>query len=181
MGWFFPQLGRKLYVIATNGLILHRQSQWRDIMFPKLGQRHIHPKRATTILPHAWARDWFMSAAVASEGFTFALSMFQKMEMFYYEKSQLSFFLKEIPVFWISKMRKKKQILHLIWAASSEFVSSSIPSWKILAAHISHSEGPGIWLSVWRFLLTHCLYERAAEVLLRLRGCAGSPEPLLLA
>ena len=34
----------------------------------------------------------------------------------------------------------------------------------------SHSEGPGIWLSVWRFLLTHCLYERVAEVLARLRG-----------
>ena len=45
----------------------------------------------------------------------------------------------------------------------------------------SHSEGPGIWLSVWRFLLTHCLYERAATVLARLRGCAGSPEPSLLA
>ena len=28
----------------------------------------------------------------------------------------------------------------------------------------SHSEGPGIWLSVWRFLLTHCLYERAAAI-----------------
>ena len=45
----------------------------------------------------------------------------------------------------------------------------------------SRSEGPGIWLSVWRFLLTHCLYERAAEVLARLGGCAGSPEPSLLA
>ena len=45
----------------------------------------------------------------------------------------------------------------------------------------SHSEGPGIWLSVWRFLLTQCLYERAAEVLARLRGCAGSPEPSLIA
>ena len=45
----------------------------------------------------------------------------------------------------------------------------------------SHSEGPGIWLSVWRFLLTHCLYQRAAEFLARLRGCAGSPEPSLLA
>ena len=44
-----------------------------------------------------------------------------------------------------------------------------------------HSEGPGIWLSVWRFLLTHCFYERAAKVLARLRGCAGSPEPSLLA
>ena len=45
----------------------------------------------------------------------------------------------------------------------------------------SHSEGPGIWLSVWRFLFTHCLYERAAKLLARLRGCAGSPEPSLLA
>ena len=45
----------------------------------------------------------------------------------------------------------------------------------------SHSEGLGIWVSVWRFLLTHCLYERAAKVLARLRGCAGSPEPSLLA
>ena len=44
----------------------------------------------------------------------------------------------------------------------------------------SHSEGPGIWLSVWRFLLIHCLYERAAKVLARLRGCSGSPEPSLL-
>ena len=44
----------------------------------------------------------------------------------------------------------------------------------------SHSEGPGIWLSVWRFLMTHCMYERAANVLARLRGCAGSPEPSLL-
>ena len=66
-------------------------------------------------------------------------------------------------------------------ATSSEFVSSSIPSWQILTAHPSHPEGPGIWLSVWRFLLTHCLYERAVEVLARLRGCSGSPEPSLLA
>ena len=29
--------------------------------------------------------------------------------------------------------------------------------------------------------MTHCLYERAAKVLARLRGCAGSPEPSLLA
>ena len=44
----------------------------------------------------------------------------------------------------------------------------------------SNWERPGIWLSVWRFLLSHCLYEQAAEVLARLRGCAGSPEPSLL-
>ena len=36
----------------------------------------------------------------------------------------------------------------------------------------SHSKGPGIWLSVWRFLLTHWLYERAGEVLARLRRLA---------
>ena len=45
----------------------------------------------------------------------------------------------------------------------------------------SHSEGPKIWLSVWRFLSTHCLYKRVAEALARLRGCASSPEPSLLA
>ena len=45
----------------------------------------------------------------------------------------------------------------------------------------SHLERPGIWLSVWRFLLTHCWYERAAKVLARLCRCAGSPEPSLLA
>ena len=63
------------------------------------------------------------------------------------------------------------------WAPSSKFVSSSIPSWQILTAHAQPFRGPGIWLSVWLFLLTHCLYERAAEVLARLPGCAGSPEP----
>ena len=45
----------------------------------------------------------------------------------------------------------------------------------------SHSEEPGIWLSVWRFLLIHCLYAQATKVLARQRGCAGSPEPSLLA
>ena len=54
-----------------------------------------------------------------------------------------------------------------IWAPSSDMPS--------------HSAGPGIWLSVSRFLLIHCLYERAGKVLARLHGCAGSPEPSLLA
>ena len=67
-------------------------------------------------------------------------------------------------------------IFEKIWAPSSEFVSSSIPSWQILTAHAQPFRGPGIWLSVWRFLLTHCLYERAAKVLR-----AVSPEPSLLA
>ena len=58
------------------------------------------------------------------------------------------------------------------WAPSSEIVSSSIPSWQISTAHAQPFR---------RFLLTHCLYEWAAKVLARLRGCAGSPEPSLLA
>ena len=66
------------------------------------------------------------------------------------------------------------------WASSSQFVSSSIPSWQILTVHAQPFKGPGIWFSVWRFLLTHCLYERAVKVLARLCGCAGSPEPSLL-
>ena len=35
-----------------------------------------------------------------------------------------------------------------IWVPSSEFVSSSIPSWQILTAHAQPFRGPGIWLSV---------------------------------
>ena len=34
---------------------------------------------------------------------------------------------------------------------------------KIKLRMPSHSEGPGIWLSVWRFLLTHCLYRASSE------------------
>ena len=44
-----------------------------------------------------------------------------------------------------------------MWAPSREFVFSSILSWLRMP---SHSEGPGIWLSVWRFLLTHCSHRR---------------------
>ena len=88
-------------------------------------------------------------------------------------------------IVWYSQflrwLLKYQSVFKIIGAASSKFVSSSIPSWQILTPMLSHSQGPGIWLSVWRFLLTHCLYERAAEVLARLRGCAGSPEPSLLA
>ena len=75
----------------------------------------------------------------------------------------------------------EEQTCNCKWAASSEFVSSSIPSWQILTAHAKPFRGPEIWFSVWRFLLTRCLYVRAAEVLARLRGCAGLPEPSLLA
>ena len=69
----------------------------------------------------------------------------------------------------------------IIWAASSEFVSSSIPSWQILTAHAQPIRGSRDLAFCLTFLLTHCFYERAAKVLARLRGCAGSPEPSLLA
>ena len=41
----------------------------------------------------------------------------------------------------------------------------------------SHSEGPGIWFSVWRFLLTHCLYERERRFW---RDCADAQARLNL-
>ena len=71
-------------------------------------------------------------------------------------------------------------IVYTKWAESSEFVSSSIPSWQILTAHAQPFRGARDLAFCLRFLLTHCLYEQAAEVLARLRGCAGSPEPSLL-
>ena len=64
-------------------------------------------------------------------------------------------------------------------APSSEFVSSSIPSRQTLTAHAQPFRGDRD--------LAFCLkvpldsHERAAEVLARLHGCAGSPEPSLLA
>ena len=69
----------------------------------------------------------------------------------------------------------------IIWAPSSEFVSSSIPSWQISTAHAQPFRGARDLAFCLRFLLIHCLYERAAKILARLRGCAGSPEPSLLA
>ena len=68
-----------------------------------------------------------------------------------------------------------------IRAPSSEFVSSSIPSWQILTAHAQPFRGARDLVFCLMVLMTHCLYERAAEVLARLRRCAGSPEPSLLA
>ena len=60
-------------------------------------------------------------------------------------------------------------------------MSSSIPSWQILTAHAQPFRGARDLAFCLKVPLTHCLYERAAKVLARLRGCAGSPEPSLLA
>ena len=69
----------------------------------------------------------------------------------------------------------------IIWlGALSEFLSSSIPSWQIPTVHAQPFRGSRDLAFCLRFLLIHCLYERAAEVLARLRGWAGSLEPSLL-
>ena len=69
----------------------------------------------------------------------------------------------------------------LIWAPSSEFVSSSIPSWQISTAHVQPFRGARDLVFCLKVPLIHCLYVRAAKVLARLRECAGSPELSLLA
>ena len=67
------------------------------------------------------------------------------------------------------------------WAASSEFVSSSIPSWQILTAHAQPFRGARDLGFCMKVPLDSLLVWARAEVLARLRGCAGSPEPSLLA
>ena len=69
----------------------------------------------------------------------------------------------------------------LIWAPTIEFVSSSIPSLQILTAHAQPFRGARDLAFCLKVPLDSLLYERAAKVLARLRGCAGSPEPSLLA
>ena len=46
-----------------------------------------------------------------------------------------------IRTFLIDRENLKGLALHLIWAPSSEFVSSSIPSWQILTAHAQPFRG----------------------------------------
>ena len=67
------------------------------------------------------------------------------------------------------------------WAPSSEFVSSNIPSWQILTAHAQPFRGARDLAFCLKIPLDSLLIWTAAEVLARLRGCAGSPEPSLLA
>ena len=44
---------------------------------------------------------------------------------------------------WVTqrKIASKRMTIHFIWAPSSEFVSSSIPSWQILTAHAQPFRG----------------------------------------
>ena len=67
------------------------------------------------------------------------------------------------------------------WAPPSEFVSSSIPSWQALTAHAQPFRGARDLAFCLKVPLDSLLVWRAAEVLARLRGCTGSPEPSLLA
>ena len=69
----------------------------------------------------------------------------------------------------------------IIWAPSSEFVSSSIPSWQILTAHAQPFRGARDLAFCLKVPLDSLLVWASSKVLARLRGCAGSPEPSLLA
>ena len=45
----------------------------------------------------------------------------------------------------------------------------------------SHPVGPDVWFLVGLFVYFHSSFVRTAKALASLRGCAGSPEPLLVA
>ena len=45
----------------------------------------------------------------------------------------------------------------------------------------SHPAGLGVWFLVWPFVYFHSSCVQTAKALARLRGCAGSPEPSLVA
>ena len=45
----------------------------------------------------------------------------------------------------------------------------------------SHPVGLDVWFPVWPFVYFHTLWVRTAKALARLCGCAGSPEPSLVA
>ena len=69
----------------------------------------------------------------------------------------------------------------LNWAASSEFVSSSIPSWQILTAHAQPFRGARDLAFCLKVPLDSLLVWASSGVLARLHGYTGSPEPSLLA
>ena len=82
------------------------------------------------------------------------------------------------------------QHVHLLGGHQPTFTIVSILALKVCFSKNIKSYNVYIWATIERgqgsgFLFegssSHCLYERAAEVLARLRGCAGSTEPSLLA
>ena len=52
---------------------------------------------------------------------------------------------------------------------------------KLSPRMLSHIELPGVWFFCGGFSYKQRFYERTTNVLARLRGCAGSPEPSLFA
>ena len=67
-----------------------------------------------------------------------------------------------------------------IWAMTLWYFSSSV--YSILQTHMcSHPVGLDVWFLVGPLAYFHTLCVRTAMALVRLRGCAGSPEPSLVA
>ena len=72
-------------------------------------------------------------------------------------------------------------IIHKNWAPSSEFVSSSILSWQILTAHAQPFSGARDMAFCLKVPLDSLPVWSSSGDSGRLSGCAGSPEPSLLA
>ena len=63
-----------------------------------------------------------------------------------------------------------------------EIMALFVPRKLILQTRMrSHPVGLDVWLLVWPFIYFHSSCVRTAKALARLRGCASSPEPALVA
>ena len=77
---------------------------------------------------------------------------------------------------------KKNWVKNTIFESSHEITVLFILCKLILQTHIrSHPVGLNVWLLVEPFVYFHTTCVRTAKALARLRGYAGSPEPLLVA
>ena len=68
---------------------------------------------------------------------------------------------------WFAKKTSNSSVYCIIGPRQANLCLRAFRHDKFHLRMPNHSEGPGIWFSVWRFLLTQCLYERAVEVLAR--------------
>ena len=93
---------------------------------------------------------------------------------------------------------KKKRFIRIKISFSSQFgmfhetYQEFEPAHEIMALFVlcklilqicmrSHPVGLDVWFLVWPFVYFHSSCRRTAKALVRLRGCAGSPEPSLVA
>ena len=76
----------------------------------------------------------------------------------------------------------KVNIKHAPFEPSHEIIVLFILCKVFFQMHMcSHPVGLDVWFLVGCFIYFHTLYVRTAKALARLRGCAGSPEPSLVA